>query len=187
MKLFSLAVAVLALVALPAIAADEPAKPEVGKPAPAIELTASSINTVFPDKKDAKTLSLADFKGKKNVVLYFYPKAMTPGCTKESCAFRDNLKEFADYDTVVIGISCDKLEDQVKFTEKEKLTFPLFADTDKKVTKAYGVLRDSGTPMRSTFIINKEGNVVKIYNPVTGDAGKHPAEVLEFVKKELKK
>src|SRR3954463_5749382 len=85
----------------------ETSKVEVGKPAPNVELEATQIEKVLPDKKDAKTLKIKDFKGKKNVVLFFYPKAMTRGCTVESCGFRDRIKKFDDLDTVVIGISTD--------------------------------------------------------------------------------
>src|SRR5438034_299937 len=101
-----------------AIAADKKELKE-GDPAPAVNLQATQIEKVLPDKKDAKTLNLKDFEGKKNVVLFFYPKAMTKGCTIESCGFRDKVEEFAKLDTVVIGISTDTLADQVKFTEKE--------------------------------------------------------------------
>jgi len=156
-------------------------KIEEGKPAPMIELEATQIGKLLPDKKDAKTLNLSDFKGKKNVVLYFYPKAMTGGCTKESCGFRDRTEDLAKYDTVVIGISTDKVAAQQEFTDKEKLNFPLFADPEKKATKAFGVLGKNGFAMRWTFIIDKEGVVRKVYDAV--DPGKHPAEVAEFVKK----
>ena len=82
----------------------EEAKVEVGKKAPDVTLPATSIEKALPDKKDATTLSLKDFQGKKNVVLYFYPRAMTPGCTVESCGFRDKIGDFSKLDTVVIGI-----------------------------------------------------------------------------------
>jgi peroxiredoxin Q/BCP len=161
---------------------EEAQKVEEGKPAPDITLEATQIGTVLPDKKDAKTLSLKDLKG-KNVVLYFFPKAMTPGCTKESCAFRDATAAFAKLDTVVIGISTDKLDDQMKFTDKEKLNFPLFADPDKKATKAFGALSDRGFASRYTFVIDKKGIVRKIYTKVT--PADHPEEVLKYVKENL--
>jgi peroxiredoxin Q/BCP len=86
---------------------------------------------------------------------------------------------------VVVGISVDKLEDQVKFTEKEKLNFPLLADPEKSTVKAYGVLNEQGGyANRTTFVIDKKGVVRKIYNKV--DTGKHPDEVLEYVKENLK-
>ncbi len=177
----ALAVAVLTTWSL---AADKEAKVQVGKPAPNIELPATLIESVLPGKKDATTLSLKDLKG-KNVVLFFYPKAMTPGCTKESCAFRDNIKGFVGANTVVIGISTDNVSAQKQFTDKEKLNFPLFADSEKKVTGAYGVLNaQRGVASRVTFVIDKQGIVRKIYTKV--DPPKHAAEVLEYIKTELK-
>lgn len=163
-------------------AKEEKAKAVEGKPFPLqVDLPATSIEKLLPSKAEAKTLSLADLKGKKNVVLFFYPKAMTKGCTKESCAFRDRLPDLTKYDTVVIGISTDPVADQLKFTEKEKLNFPLFADEDKKITKGLGILNERGMAQRVTYIIDKEGIVKKIImvaNPET-----HPEEVLEYVKK----
>ncbi len=133
--------AVMLLAGLPARAEkEETGLPKVGEPAPAFDLPATQIDKVLPDKKDAKTLSLKDLKG-KNVVLFFYPKALTKGCTIESCGFRDRVEKFAALDTVIVGISNDTLELQGKFTSKEKLSFPLLADTDKSVTKAYGRYR----------------------------------------------
>jgi peroxiredoxin Q/BCP len=172
---------------IPAAGADDvkkSGKAEVGKPAPDISLPATQIDKVLPSKKDAKTLSLKDFKGKKNVVLYFYPKAMTGGCTAQSCAYRDLTKQFAKLDTVVLGISTDKLADQKKFTDKEDLNFPLLADADKKFTKTYGVYNtDRGLANRVTFIIDKKGVVRKIIK--VKSAKDDPKEVLEYVKEKL--
>jgi len=173
------AVALTLFASGPALAEKAESKPEVGKPAPNVTLEATQIGKVLPDKKDAKTLSLKDLKG-KNVVLFFYPKAMTRGCTIESCGFRDKADDLAKLDTVIIGISTDNLEDQMKFTEKEKLNFPLFADPEKKAAKTFGVLNKNGLAMRWTFIIDKEGVVRKIYNEVM--PAKHPEEVVEFIK-----
>jgi peroxiredoxin Q/BCP len=175
----------LLALALPLLAADEAAKVEVGKPAPNINLPATQIDKVLPGKKDAKKLTLKDFQGRKNVVLFFYPKAMTPGCTRESCKFRDLNKEFAKLDTVVLGISTDDLKAQKQFTDKESLNFPLFADADKKITQAYGVLNEKrGMANRSTFIIDKKGIVRKIY--ASANADKNPDEVLDWIKENLK-
>src|SRR5262249_50436541 len=138
---------------------------------------------ILPDKKDAKTLSLKDLQGKKNVVLFFYPKAMTPGCTIESCGFRDKVEQLAKLDTVVIGISTDTLDDQQKFTDKEKLNFPLMADADKAAAKSFGVLNARGMANRETVIIDKKGIVRKVYTTV--DPAKHPDEVVNFVKTNL--
>jgi peroxiredoxin Q/BCP len=162
---------------------EEPARVEEGKPAPAVDLPATQIEKALPDKKDAKTVNLSDLKG-KNVVLFFYPKAMTPGCTRECRAFRDLSQDFTKLNTVVLGISTDTLEDQGKFTDKEKLNFPLLADADKKVATAFGVLNTQrGFANRSTFVIDKNGIVRKIY--AKADADKNPMEVLEWVKLHL--
>jgi peroxiredoxin Q/BCP len=158
--------------------------PEVGKPAPAIQLEATNIATALPDKKDARELSLKDLKG-KNVVLFFYPRAMTKGCTVESCGFRDRAEQFARLGTVVIGISTDTVEAQEKFVKKEKLNFPLLADPEKKVTKAYGALSDRGFANRYTFVIDKKGELRKVYTKVA--PAKHPDEVLDYIKDELAK
>ena len=188
LRLLTLSVAVFGLVVCST--AGEEKKPEAkmlkeGDMAPDVDLAATQIDKVLPGKKGAKTMSLKDFQGAngKNVVLFFYPKAMTKGCTIESCGFRDKVEEFAKLDTVVIGISTDTLEDQAKFTEKESLKTPLFADPDKKVTTAFGALNTTGLAKRYTFVIDKKGVVRKIYTMVT--PAKHPDEVLTFIK-ELK-
>jgi len=172
------------LLAIPFVRAEkeEVGLPEVGKAAPAFDLSATQIGKVLPDKKDATTLSLKDLKG-KNVVLFFYPKALTKGCTIESCGFRDRIEKFGPLDTVVVGISCDTLDKQKEFTKKESLNFPLLADPEKTVTKAYGALGTSGVPNRYTFIIDKKGVLRKIYKKVT--PGKHPDEVIDYIKEKL--
>jgi thioredoxin-dependent peroxiredoxin len=153
--------------------------------APPIKLPATQINKVLPDAKDAKQLDLTQLKG-KNVVLFFFPKAMTPGCTIESCGFRDKIDDLAKLDTVVIGISTDTIEDQQKFTDKEKLSFPLYADSSKEITKAYGALNaDRGLANRYTFIIDKDGVIRKVYTTVK--PADHPAEVIKFIKENLAK
>ena len=167
------------LLALAFAFADEPAKVAEGKPAPDFTLTAATAN-------GSKEVHLKDLKG-KNVVLFFYPKAMTSGCTKESCAFSNLLKKFEETDTIVYGISTDKVDAQTKFIEKEKLGIPLLADPEQKVTKEYGSLRPTGgLANRDTFVIDKEGNVKKIYRGVK-NAGDHPEEVLKYVQENLGK
>src|SRR5262249_39571579 len=108
-----------------AYAADAP--PKEGDKAPDVELKATSASKALPGKKAGDAIRLKELQGEngKNVVLFFFPKAMTPGCTVESCGFRDMADKFAKLDTVVIGISTDTLEDQKKFTDKESLNFPL--------------------------------------------------------------
>ena len=170
----------LILIALPLFAAT----PEVGKPAPAFDLTAANATSVFPDKKGATKLSLADFKG-KNVVLFFFPKAMTKGCTIESCGFRDRVEKFTKLDTVILGISTDQLDAQEKFVKKEMLTFPLLADPEKTTTKEYGSLGKLGYASRHTFVIDKTGTLRKVYTKV--GTATHPDEVLDYVKENLTK
>ncbi|HEY1379319.1 MAG TPA: peroxiredoxin [Gemmataceae bacterium] len=183
MRRWTCALAVAAVTGLFAVAADAP--PKEGSPAPDIALPATQIEKALPGKKGEKTLKLSDLKGKKNVVLFFYPKAMTKGCTVESCGFRDVADKLADLDTVVIGISVDDLADQQKFTEKEHLNFPLLADPGKEATKAYGALGQRGLANRYTFIIDKHGVIRKVYTKVSPNT--HPEEVVNFVKEHLAK
>ena len=127
-------------------------------------------------------VSLADFKG-KNVILYFYPKDDTPGCTKEACGFRDGFAEFQKRGAVVLGVSTDSAAAHDKFVEKFKLPFPLLADEDKKIVNAYGVWGDKsflgriyqGT-RRVTFLIGGDGRIKKIWPKVKPE--QHAAEVL---------
>jgi len=115
---------------------------------------------------------LSDLKGKR-VVLYFYPKADTPGCTVEACDFRDGAKALAKKNTVVVGVSPDTPAAQAKFKEKFDLPFTLLADDEKKTAEAYGVWREKNMYgkksmgiVRSTFIIGADGKIEKIYNNV---------------------
>ncbi len=176
--------AALALFGFAAQAADVPKE---GQPAPDFQLAATHIEKI-PGKKAGDKVSLKDLKG-KNVVLFFYPKAMTRGCTIESCGFRDVSDKLAHLDTVVIGISTDTLEDQQKFTDKEKLNFPLLADTDKKAAQAYGAINGplgaKGLASRYTFIIDKQGTIRKVYTTVNPQ--NHPEEVVQYVKEHLAK
>lgn len=117
-------------------------------------------------------IGLTDYLGKK-VVLYFYPKDMTSGCTKESCGFRDSLAEFNKIDCVVLGVSPDSVESHIKFIEKEGLTFDLLADTEKALCEAFGVWKEKSMYgrkymgiERSTFLINQEGVVVNEWRKV---------------------
>ena len=130
---------------------------------------------------DGKRLGLKDFVGKKNVVLYFYPKDDTPGCTKEACSFRDNLDSVRKMGAEVIGVSLDGVESHKKFAAKYKLPFPLISDEEKRIAQAYGVLRDTGTSAnRVTFIIDKAGKIAKVFSQV--DVTKHAEEVAEALK-----
>lgn len=115
-----------------------------------------------------EAVDLTAFQGKKNVVLYFYPKDSTPGCTIEACDFRDAFAQFDQKDTVVLGISRDSLKSHSNFVEKQQLNFPLLSDPDTVVCKAYGVFklkknygREYMGLERSTFIIGKDGKIIE--------------------------
>ncbi len=118
-------------------------------------------------KGKGETIELEFFKGKKNVVLYFYPKDSTPGCTTEACDFRDAAEGLDQVGTVVLGVSRDSLKSHQGFSEKQQLNFPLLSDPDAEVCTAYGVYqlkknygREYMGIVRSTFIINKAGKIV---------------------------
>ena len=121
---------------------------------------------------DGKTYSLKDFKGKK-LVLYFYPKDNTSGCTKEACDFRDNIKVFKKKNTAVVGVSKDSIKSHLKFRDKFDLNFPLLSDESTKVLDKYGVWKEKSMygrkymgVVRSTFIIDEKGKIEKIYSKV---------------------
>lgn len=146
---------------------------EVGKKAP---------DFVLPDA-DGRQVSLSDFLG-KNVVLYFYPKDNTPGCTKEAVAFRDSIKAIEDKNAVVIGISLDDEASHRKFIEKYGLPFVLLSDKEAKVSTEYGVYKEKNMYgkkkmgiERSTFIIDSKGIVRKIFRKVKVDG--HVDQVLK--------
>lgn len=127
----------------------------------------------FTAKDDAgNTVSLKDFRG-KNVVLYFYPKDMTLGCTKEACDFRDNLVRLKHKDAVVLGVSPDGEKSHTKFKVKYELPFTLLADEDKKISTDYGVWQEKSMYgrkymgiVRTTFVIDKHGKIAKIFPKV---------------------
>jgi len=121
--------------------------------------------------QNGEKVKLSSFKGKKNVILYFYPKDMTPGCTTQACDFRDQQKRFKA--TVILGVSIDSQERHQKFIEKYDLPFKLLADTDKKVAERYGVWQKKKLYgktfmgiVRTTFLIDKSGTVRKIFPKV---------------------
>jgi len=138
---------------------------------------------VFELKDEAgKTITLNDFKG-KNVVLYFYPKDDTPGCTKEACSFRDKQLDFSRKNVVILGVSADSIESHIKFKEKYRLPFSLLSDPDKKTIKAYDVWKKKSLYgkeymgiERTTFVINDRGNIAKIFSRVKVDG--HIEDVL---------
>ncbi len=129
---------------------------------------------------DGQSHKLSDFKG-QYVVLYFYPKDETTGCTTEACSFRDDISEITKSGAKVIGVSVQDVISHKDFVKKYSLNFLLLADTDKKVVKAYGVLNSVwGMANRVTFIIDPEGKIVKIYPKVDPDG--HSKEVLAELK-----
>ncbi len=134
-----------------------------------------------------KNITLKEFKGKKRVVLYFYPKDDTPGCTVEACGFRDRFREIEKQDAVILGVSPDGDKSHQKFITKFKLPFTLLSDEDKALCKAYGVWakksmygREYMGVARTTFIINKDGTIAQIFEKVKTDI--HNDEVLEALK-----
>lgn len=146
-----------------------------GKKAPQFSLPDSS----------GKKISLNDFKGKK-VVLYFYPKDMTSGCTKEACDFRDSFPKFNKINAVVLGISPDSKESHQKFIDKYSLPFVLLSDESKEVLQKYGVWKEKSKygkkymgVERTTVIIDEEGKVIKIFPKVKVEG--HVEEVLKVV------
>jgi len=148
---------------------------EVGDKAPAFSLPDANGNTV----------SLADYKGRK-VIVYFYPAASTPGCTKEACDFRDNLSELNDAGLDVVGISPDKPIKLAKFSDDQKLTFPLLSDPDRKVLTSWGAFGEKTMygktvqgVIRSTFVVDEKGKIaVAQYNVKA-------AHTTTFIKKAL--
>ena len=147
------------------------------------ELTVGAKAPTFsaPDQS-GKVVSLADFKG-KTVVLYFYPKDDTPGCTVEACSFRDEHSVFKKKGAIVIGVSPDSPKKHIKFIEKFSLPFPLLADEDHAICEAYGVWVEKSMygkkymgVERSTFVIDPKGKLKAIYRKVK--PGEHAAEVL---------
>ncbi|WP_026693440.1 thioredoxin-dependent thiol peroxidase [Peribacillus kribbensis] len=151
----------------------------IGKQAPGFTLSATN----------GEEVSLSDFKG-KNVVIYFYPKDMTPGCTTEACDFRDAHEEFEKLDAVILGISPDPVESHGKFAGKYGLPFLLLADENQEAAEKYGVWKlkkNFGKEYmgieRSTFLIDKEGALVKEWRKVKVEG--HVEEALEYIKSSM--
>ncbi len=142
----------------------------------------------LPDK-DGNIVNLSDFKGKK-VILYFYPKDSTPGCTKQACGFRDNFSEYQKLNAVVIGISKDSVKSHTNFASKQNLNFIILSDTELNTIKAYGVWQEkknygkvSMGVVRTTYVIDENGVIEKVFKKVkTAD---NPIDVLEYLKNSL--
>jgi len=148
---------------------------EVGVKAPEFKL----------QDKDGNLVNLSDFKNKK-IVLYFYPRDNTPGCTKQACSFRDNYEEFKLKNVVVIGISKDSVKSHTNFAQKHDLQFILLSDPELETIKAYDVWQEkklygkvSMGVVRTTYIIDEDGLIEKVYDKVKTD--KNVVEVLEYL------
>ncbi len=135
---------------------------------------------------DGTKLKLSSLRGSP-VVLYFYPKDDTPGCTKEACAFRDRSQELQKLGAKLLGVSADSVESHVKFRDKFKLNFPLLADVDHKVAEKYGAWREKNMYgkksmgiQRSTYLIDAKGKVAKVWKAVQVDG--HDEKVIEALK-----
>jgi len=151
--------------------------PEIGAQAPTFSLMATG----------GREVALKDFIGRKNLVLYFYPKDGTPGCTTEACGFRDVHDTLQRHDTVVLGVSRDPLEAHERFSARHGLQFPLLCDRADEVSKAYGVFgkksfmgREFYGIQRTTFFIDKQGRIRRIDRKV--DVKQHPGEIVDYVK-----
>ena len=148
---------------------------QIGKPAPDFSLPAN----------DGKTYSLEDLRGKK-IVLYFYPKDDTSGCTKESCSFSENIFSIKKKGAIVLGVSADSVKSHQKFVEKYALQFPLLSDESTSMLKAYGVWQKKNMfglkfwgIVRTTFVIDEQGNIAHIFQNVKVDG--HTQEVLNVL------
>ena len=160
----------LAGVAMPAASAGQ--LPKVGDLAPLIQ----------GQDQDGKSWKLADVVGKQVVLLYFYPKDDTPGCTKEACGFRDRMADLKKDKVEVIGVSFDSSASHQKFIAKYNLNFPLLADTDGKIADAYGVrITDKNMARRVSFLIGLDGKIVHVTDTPSADA--HLSEMKEVVAK----
>jgi len=150
-----------------------------------------TIGSSAPDftavSNTGETITLSQFRG-QYVVLYFYPKDDTPGCTKEACGFRDALLDFSDANAIVLGVSRDDTASHAKFVKKFDLNFPLLADTEGTITEAYGVWVEKSMYgkkymgiERTTFLIDKNGKISQVWPKVKVDG--HAAEVLQAIGK----
>ena len=154
---------------------------KVGDPAPAFSLPSDQ----------GKPISLSDFKG-KYLVIYFYPKDDTPGCTVEACSFRDNVSGIRKLGAEVVGVSLDPVKSHEKFRDKFRLNFPLLADEKIEMSKAYGTYQEKSMYgktywglVRNTYIVGPDGKIAKIYEKVK--PAEHTQEVVEFLRSVVKK
>ena len=170
-----LAGALSLIVGAASVLAQASTKPAVGSPAPLIS----------GQTQDGKTWKLADAANKKNVLLYFYPKDDTPGCTKEACGLRDRMSDLQKANVEVIGVSFDSAESHQKFISKHNLNFTLLTDTDGKIADAYGVrVAGKNVARRVSFLIGKDGKILHVTDAQSADT--HLTEMSEAASK-LKK
>lgn len=147
--------------------------PKAGEPAPDFRLA----------DQNGKVHTLADYRGKW-LVLYFYPKDDTPGCTEQACKFRDDLHQLTALGAQVVGVSVDDTASHVQFAKKYSLPFPLLADTQAEVARRYGSLRNFGIvkfAKRNTFLIDPEGRIAKVY--LSASTSRNSVEIIEDLKK----
>lgn len=154
---------------------------------PAVGTRAPSFSA--PDA-DGNTVSLSSFRGKKVVVLYFYPKDNTSGCTKEACGFRDEIKAFTKEDVAILGVSPDSAASHKKFATKYDLPFTLVCDEDRQICEEYGVWQEKSMygkkymgVVRTTFVIDKQGKIAHVFEKVKPVG--HEQEVLEWIRENL--
>ena len=173
MKSILSSIALLLCLALASVAAEASKTPKVGDKAPLVE----GVN------QDGKTWKLADQIGKHVVLLYFYPKDETPGCTKQACGLRDRIGELKKDKVEVVGVSFDSAESHQKFIAKHNLNFPLLADTDGKIADAFGVRREAGKNMarRASFLIGLDGTILHVTDVPSADV--HLIEMQQAVMK----
>jgi peroxiredoxin Q/BCP len=155
------------------LAADAGSTPKAGDKAPNVTGT----------DQDGKTWKLSDHVGKHLVLLYFYPKDDTPGCTKQACGLRDRMSDLKKDNVEVVGVSFDSAASHQKFREKHSLNFTLLADTDGKIADAYGVRREAGKSMarRASFLIGLDGKIQHVTDTPSADV--HLKEMKEAVEK----
>jgi len=154
-----------------------PATLQIGQAAPKFSLASST----------GQPIALDDLLGKKLIVIYFYPRADTPGCTAEACGFRDAISEYDKAGVTVLGISPDSIQDVTRFARKYRLNFPLLADPEHKVAEQYGVWREKNMSgrkywgvARTTFVVDRHGKIVQVFQNVK-PAG-HEQEVLDWIR-----
>jgi thioredoxin-dependent peroxiredoxin len=177
MKTILHAIALLLSLVFTAASADTGKTPKLGDKAPLIE----------GKDQDGKTWKLSDHLGKEVVLLYFYPRDDTPGCTKQACGLRDRMGELKKEQVKVVGVSFDSSESHQKFIAKHNLNFPLLADTEGKIADAYGVRREPGKNMarRASFLIGRDGRIAHVTDVPSADV--HLTQMKDAVAKLEKK